>query len=118
MRSGFERTIAADLKRAKVPFEYEPEGIPYTIKHNYTPDFKIGDMYIETKGYFRTYAEPAKYRAVKAQHPDLDLRFVFMYPHRSIPGQKTTYAKWAERHGFPWAEGTIPKAWIDEVLER
>lgn len=114
MRSGFERTIAADLKRAKVPFEYEPCKIPYTITHTYTPDFVIRDnVYIETKGFFRDSSEARKYKAIKEQNPDLDLRFVFMYPDRRIPGQKTTYAAWADRHGFPWAGGCIPKEWYE-----
>jgi hypothetical protein len=113
MRSGFERTLATDLKRAKVPFEYEPHGIPYEIKHTYVPDFLInGCVYIEAKGYFRSSAEIAKYRAVKAQHPDLDIRFVFMDANKRIPGQKTTHGKWAERHGFPYASGRIPDEWL------
>lgn len=113
MRSGFERTVAADLKRAKVRFEYESRKIPYVITHDYIPDFFLNDtnVYVETKGYFRDASEARKYKAVKAQHPDLDLRFVFMYPDRCIPGQKTTYRKWAERYGFPWAEGYIPEEW-------
>jgi Autographiviridae endonuclease I len=112
MRSGFERTLAADLKRDKVPFEYEPCDIPYVINHNYRPDFKLPNgVYIEAKGYFRTAAEIAKYRAVKAQHPDLDIRFVFMDENKKIPGQKTTHGQWAKRHGFPYASGKIPKEW-------
>lgn len=111
MRSGFERTLAADLKRAKVPFEYEPDKIPYTVDHTYCPDFKLSNgVYIEAKGFFRP-NDLVKLRAVKYQHPELDIRLVFMYPNRKIPGQKTTHEQWCERHGFPWAVGKIPEEW-------
>lgn len=112
MRSGFERTLAAQLKKAKVAFEYEAEKIPYQIKHTYCPDFKLQNgVYIEAKGFFRP-GDIAKMRAVKAQNPDLDIRFVFYNAHAKIRGQKQTHAQWAERHGFPWADGEIPKEWL------
>lgn len=113
MRSGFERTLAAQLKRAKVAFEYEGMKIPYSIEHTYSPDFVLANgVIIEAKGYFRTPDEPRKMRAVKYQHPHLDIRFVFMNAGRKIPGQKTTHAQWATRHGFPWADGEIPEEWL------
>ncbi len=113
MRSGFERTLSAYLKRLKVPFEYESLKIPYVIHHEYRPDFILSNgVIIEAKGFFRSPAEIAKMRAVKAQHPDLDIRFVFQDAHKQIRGQKTTHAQWAERHGFPWADGEIPKEWL------
>lgn len=115
MRSGFERTLATQLKMAKVPFEYESLKIPYTINHTYSPDFVLRNgVIIEAKGYFRDAREPAKMRAVKAQHPHLDIRFVFMDAHKRIPGQRTTHAQWAERHGFQWASGTIPEEWYND----
>jgi predicted nuclease of restriction endonuclease-like RecB superfamily len=112
MRSGFERTLAADLKKRKVAFEYETVKVPYVIKHIYNPDFLILDngILIEAKGYFRP-GDVAKMRAVKAQNPDLDIRFVFMSAHKRIPGQKQTHAEWATRHGFPWADAKIPDDW-------
>lgn len=112
MRSGFERTIAAQLKKAKVKFEYESKKLPYVIKHTYTPDFILGNgVIIEAKGVFRP-GDVAKMRAVKEAHPDLDIRFVFMSAHKRIPGQKQTHAQWATRHGFPWADGSIPEDWF------
>jgi hypothetical protein len=112
MRSGFERTIAAQLKRAKVKFEYETLKLPYTIKHTYSPDFILeNDVIIEVKGVFRP-GDIAKMRAVKAAHPDLDIRFVFMHPNKKIPGQKQTHEQWADRHGFPWAVGAVPEDWF------
>jgi len=112
MRSGFERTVAAWLKRKKVKFEYETMKIPYTINHTYNPDFILSNgVIIEVKGRFMPGDIP-KMRAVKAQHPELDIRFVFMDAHKRISGQKQTHAQWAERHGFPWADKEIPEEWL------
>lgn len=112
LKSGFERTLYTFLKNKKVKFEYEGLKIPYTIKHEYRPDFILDNgIIIEAKGYFRP-GDIAKMRAVKAQHPDLDIRFVFMYENKKIPGQKQTHEQWAERHGFPYACGSIPDEWL------
>lgn len=112
MRSAFERTLAQQLKRAKVGFKYESTKVPYTISHVYNPDFILDNgIIIEAKGYFRP-GDIAKMRAVKAQNPDLDIRFVFMDADKRIPGQKTTHGQWAERHGFPYASGKIPEEWL------
>ena len=93
---------------------YETMKIPYSINHVYNPDFILDNgIIIEAKGRFRP-GDVAKMRAVKAQHPHLDIRFVFMAAHNKIPGQKSTYAQWAERHGFPWADGVIPEEWLVE----
>jgi len=53
-------------------------------------------------------------KAVKAANPDLDIRFVFQTPYNKIyKGSKTTYAKWADKHGFPWcAFHSIPIEWL------
>jgi len=111
-RSGFERTIAASLKRRKIAFEYETLKLPYTINHVYTPDFVLPNgIIIEVKGRFMP-GDVSKMRAVKAQHPTLDIRFVFMDAHKKIPGQKQTHAAWADRHGFPWADKEIPSDWL------
>lgn len=114
MRSGFERTLAASLKKRKVAFLYEHRKVPYTISHVYKPDFELPNgILVEAKGYFRPGDIP-KMRAVKAQNPDLDIRFVFMDAHKRVPGQKQTHAQWADRHGFPWAHKEIPDDWINE----
>lgn len=111
-KSGFERTLNAQLKRAKAKFEYEPVRIAYTIKHTYSPDFVLDNgIMIEAKGYFRP-GDTAKMKAVKEQNPDLDIRFVFMDADKKISRQKTTHGQWAERHGFPFASGSIPEEWI------
>ena len=54
-------------------------------------------------------------RLVKAQYPDLEIRFVFgRATNRLNKRSKTTYAKWSESRGFPWANRTIPLTWWKE----
>lgn len=114
-RSLFEWTLAKNLTNRGVDFEYELKSLPYVIKHTYTPDFKLPNgIFIEAKGYF-TGKDRTKAIAVKKQHPDIDIRFVFMNPHQRLSKKsKTTYGVWCEKHGFKWAKNEIPEEWIDE----
>lgn len=114
MRSGFERTIAAQLKKHKVPFDYEPVKLPFVIKRTYCPDFYLPkqDIYIEAKGKLDADTK-AKMLAVKEMHPTLDIRIVFMRGENKLSKRsKTTYMQWAEKNGFPAADGEIPEEWL------
>lgn len=115
-RSGFERSIATNLRQRKVAFEYETLELPYKLEKVYRPDFILPNgIIVEAKGLFD---DPAKRKmlAVKACHPDKDIRMLFMDASKKVrKGAKMTYAGWADKHGFPWAEGIkIPQEWIDE----
>ncbi|MBZ5882545.1 endonuclease I, partial [Escherichia coli] len=56
-----------------------------------------------------------KHLLINAQHPELDIRFVFSNPKARISKtSQTTYADWCERHGFKYAAKVIPQEWIDE----
>lgn len=118
-RSGLEVRVAKELQSQGIPFTYEQDKIKYTKPSRlctYTPDFKIGDMYIETKGRFMV-ADRQKHILIKEQH-DLDIRFVFSNPKQKISkNSKTTYADWCERHGFLYAKESIPKAWLQETKQ-
>ena len=113
MRSGLEKQVAALLDELKVDYSYEPEWLPYVIEHRYIPDFKVGDIYLETKGWFKP-TDRRKMLAVKKANPDLDIRLVFQAPHNKISKKsKTTYSMWAEKNGFPWcAYYAIPISWL------
>jgi hypothetical protein len=114
-RSGFERTFETNLRSRGIKFRYETRKVPYILNRHYVPDFDIVEhgFYIETKGRLDRESK-AKMAAVKKQHPDLDVRFVFMYPHRKIAGTKQTHAQWAEANGYLWAEGVAPEEWFTE----
>lgn len=120
LRSSFEDRIVAELTKAKVSFEYESMKIKYQKKPStYTPDIVLGNgIIIEIKGYFDA-EDRAKHLLVKEQHPDLDIRFVFYGSKKKIhKNSPTTYADWAEKHGFKYAEGSIPKDWTEEKAKK
>lgn len=114
-RSGFEETIWETAKQNQMELEYEPYFVPYVIKGSYRPDFVLPNgIIVEAKGYLDA-AACRKMKAVKASNPHLDIRFVFQYAN----GKRNKRARlrnweWAERHGFPWTEGTIPLEWWKE----
>ena len=119
MRSTFEERFAADLKKRGIAYEYEPTSLTYVVPRKYTPDFSVKakgalkPIYIETKGYF-TPADRTKTLAVLSAHPSIDLRFVFQNASNKLgKGSKTTYGQWCTKQGIMWAEGKIPKAWLD-----
>lgn len=115
MKSGFERTLAAQLRKAKVGFKYEPIKLPYVIEHNYHPDFVLDNgIIIEAKGKLDALTR-AKMIAVKKAHPTLDIRFVFMRGGNKLSKRsQTTYMQWAEKNGFPASDGVIPESWLNQ----
>ncbi len=112
-RSGFEETVDMQLRSSGVAYSYEDTKIPYILECEYTPDFRIKDILIETKGRLLP-EDRRKHLVVKKQHPHLDIRFVFMYPDRKMPNAKMTHETWATRHGFKYAVGRIPEEWLNE----
>lgn len=115
-RSRLESQVAQHLEANGATFEYETLKLEYQKKPSvYTPDFLLANgIIIEAKGYLRQ-ADRTKMKLVKAQHPKLDIRFVFQQAKKTISKtSKTTYADWCDRHGFPWAEATVPLRWIRE----
>lgn len=113
LRSGPERSLDLQLRASGLVYSNEAIKLPYILSYNYIPDFYIPslDMYIEVKGYFRR-DDQAKMKAIKQQHPELDIRFVFQEADKKIAYGKITNAQWAEKNNFPWAEGRIPDEWF------
>lgn len=117
-RSGLEERIAQELLEAGVGFTYEDQVIHYVKPQKvarYTPDFVLDNgIIVETKGRFLT-ADRQKHLLVKNQHPELDIRFVFSRSKERISKKsKTTYADWCEKHGFRYADVSIPESWLKE----
>lgn len=117
-RSGLEERIAQDLLERGVGFSYEDVVISYIKPQKparYTPDFNLENgIIIEGKGRFLT-EDRQKHLLIKAQHPELDIRFVFSNSNQRISKKsKTTYAMWCEKHGFQYADEMIPIEWIEE----
>jgi len=120
-RSGLEIKVAQQLESLNVPVIYEQEKLNYEWpprSSKYTPDFKIltsngGYFYVETKGRFIA-SDRQKHLLIKAQCPDIDIRFVFSSNQKLYKGSKTTYSMWCEKHGFSFAFKTIPESWLKE----
>lgn len=119
-RSGLEEQVAAQLEAASVPVVYEDKEskikyIEPAKNRTYTPDFILPNgIIVETKGRFVT-ADRQKHLLIKAQHPELDIRFVFSNSRSRISKlSATTYAMWCEKNGFVYADKLIPKEWLKE----
>lgn len=114
-KSAFERGGAANLAARKIKFEYETLEVPYTLQGTYHPDFILVDygIIVEYKGLLDRDSK-RKMVAVKLQHPELDIRFVFMDANKKIPGSKQTHGTWATKNGFIWAEREVPQEWLDD----
>ena len=117
-RSGFEHKVSDQLKENKIKFGYETTVIDYIkpeTKHTYTIDFTLPNgILVETKGRWVP-EDRKKHLLIKKQHPELDIRIVFMSGKTKIrKGSKTTYGDWCDKHQIPWAEKQIPEAWFSE----
>ena len=113
-RSGLEENVAELLDNLGVVYEYESKKVPYILQCTYNPDFcLVNGVYLETKGQF-TPEDRRKMLAVKAMHPDLDIRMVFQAPYNKIDKRsKTTYAAWCEKNDIKWcAFHSIPIEWF------
>jgi hypothetical protein len=118
LRKGFRSGLEDDPR-------YESVKIKYTrpaTEHTYTPDFplwwdaeKKEGCFIETKGYFEP-TDRQKHLWIKAQHPNIEVRFVFSRSAAPIrKGSQTTLADWCKKHGFAYADKAIPQEWFDEA---
>lgn len=103
-RNKFEQKIIDELTDSGEAFTYEPYSLPYTISARYWPDLELANgVLIELKGYLRP-EDRRKMVAVKQSHPGRIFRIVFQKANEK-------YIRWAEKNGFEWAEGAVPKEW-------
>lgn len=121
-RSGLEEKVAQELRALGITVAYETEVIEYTQPskpRKYHPDFKLPNgVLVETKGRFVT-ADRQKHLMIKDQHPNLDIRFVFSNSRQRISKtSNTTYADWCSKHGFTFADKSIPRQWLSDAPHR
>lgn len=106
-KSKLESLVAKKLgKRAT----YETVHLSYYLPKKYTPDFVIvsddgSSILLEVKGWYR-YEDQVKMRAVKASHPELDIRMYFPNDNK-VQASKLTNSQWCEKHGFPCYIGEL-----------
>lgn len=113
--------MAASLASAGVAAEFETVKVPYTQpakSRTYTPDFILPNgIIVETKGLFAV-EDRQKHVWVKAQRPELDIRFVFSNAKAKLrKGSPTTYADWCAKEGFLYAHKAIPSSWLTEPAD-
>ena len=130
-KSGFEASLAAQLTRAKIQFEYEPGPLPYLLvistgrcgdcnsknvvsKRKYIPDWVFGGkIVVESKGKF-TSEMRTKMLSVIASNPELDIRMLFMRDNWLTRAKKHKYTEWCKQKGIKCAVGEFPKEWLRE----
>mgnify|MGYP005991160211 FL=1 len=116
-RSGLEIKVKDYLKEHKIKFKYEAIKIEWEdlMYRTYTPDFILQNgIIIEVKGRF-TSDDRRKHVAIKKQHPNLDIRFVFENSRRKLSkGARNSYATWCERNNFLYADRVVPEDWLSE----
>jgi hypothetical protein len=116
-RSGLEDQIAAFLEPLQKELRYEKLKIEWEdlSYRTYTVDFVLDNgILIESKGLFDN-ADRRKHIAIKEQHPELDIRFVFSNANAKLyKGAKSRYCDWCDKHGFKWANRIIPQEWLTE----
>lgn len=119
---GADSKWEGELSKGKLKkCEHHPSKIAYIIEHNYTPDFKHRDIYIEAKGRFMDSSEASKYLWIRKKlKKNEELVFLFMKPNTPFPhakkrkdGTKRTHAEWAEKNNFRW----FTEETIEEILK-
>lgn len=115
LRNSFERKIDSQLEKSGATYSYETVKLPYIIYGTYLPDFAVrtvcGNQFIlECKGHFRP-EDKRKLAAVKAQHPEIDLRLLFY-------SFKLKDIRWAIKNRIPYAIGNLPQEWIGDASNR
>ena len=120
-RSGFEKAVYEHATGHKRKLDFEPSDVVCRYvkpsrSARYIPDFRLPNgVLVETKGRF-PYPDRAKMLLVRESNPELDIRLVFQRANNRLTKSKNsmTYWEWADKHGFIWAEGTIPEEWWKE----
>jgi len=120
-RSGLEKEAAAFLSSRQKQVLYEKLKVEWEdLRYRtYTPDFELDNgILVETKGIFDN-EDRRKHLAIKEQHPELDIRFVFSNANAKLyKGAKSRYCDWCDKNGFLWSHRVIPEAWLTEPGSR
>ena len=116
-RSGLEHKLSIYLDELKYKYLYEKVKIEWEdlSYRTYTPDFILNNgIIIETKGRFLA-IDRRKHLAIKEQHPDLDIRFIFTNSRNKLrKGAKSSYGQWCDKYGFRFYDRIIPEDWLKE----
>jgi hypothetical protein len=136
-RSQFEKNFALFLDSKGIKYEFETTDYDYWlpvpsarcnscnsediyVQKWYTPDFILPNgIVIETKGKF-TGPMRTKMKSVIDQHPDEDIRIVFMYNNK-LSKRWPRYSDWCEAHNIKYhvvekpKQPEIPESWLQRT---
>lgn len=119
-RSKLEVIVNQQIKDSGISFSYEGplNTIRYIIpakEHRYVADFLLGNgIIIEAKGLFSV-EDRKKHVFIKQQHPQLDIRLLFMNANNKLSkASRTTYGAWCDKNGIQWCNKVIPDSWLKE----
>lgn len=129
LKNGLERKVHEQLVQNGVPLPYEKVKLAYTVPARdakYIPDWvdEERNIIIEAKGrfgHFRSDSAGAQERQkmilVKELYPDWEIWIIFQDVRKPIyKGSKTTYAMWADTHGFKYSDkGVVPAELIAKL---
>lgn len=106
-RSVFELRVNTWMQDEGLNIPYEPEKIAYVVpasNHKYTPDWKVGDVIYEGKGYFAA-SDRKKMLHIIESNPGLTVRMIFQNAQAKINKRsKTSYADWCDKFKIEWCD--------------
>ena len=115
-RSKLEDEVEQALLDRGLSPQYEPDKFEYTLHRKYCPDFKVGDVYIEVKGWWPS-SERMKFLSVIRNNPELRIFVALQRPNQRLnKASKTTLAQWCQKQGIKWSPIPIPPDFIDQWL--
>ena len=98
-RSKLEDEVEQALLDRGLSPQYEPDKFEYTLHRKYCPDFKIGDVYIEVKGWWPS-SERMKFLSVIRNNPELRIFVALQRPNQRL----------SKHRRQPWLSGARSKA--------
>lgn len=115
-RSGLEDQVEDLLRKQGFSPQYESESFAYVLHRKYKPDFRLGDVHIEVKGWWPS-NERQKFLAVVINNPDLKIFVALQRPHQTLSKKsKTSYCQWATKYGIAWCPIPIPQDFLTQWL--
>lgn len=116
-RSQLETDVEQALINQGYSPQYETERFSYVLHKKYTPDFKVGSVYIEVKGWWPP-SERSKFLAVILSNPGLPIFVALQRPNLTLNKRsRTTYAEWCIKHGIAWSPIPIPPSFMQSWME-
>lgn len=116
-RSQLETDVENSLVAHGFTPEYEVERFSYVLHRKYAPDFRVGGVYVEVKGWWPS-NERSKFLAVILNNPTIPIFVALQKPHQKISRtSKTSYAQWCDKHGIAWCPIPIPPDFVERWIK-